>query len=343
MINTLTITRPDDWHIHFRDGQTMHSVLPDTARVFGRAIVMPNLKPPVLTVPDALSYRERLLLAAQGSAFQPLMTLYLTDNTTPEQIRQAKTSGIIHALKYYPAGATTNSDSGVTDLQKAYSAIAAMEEVGLPLLLHGEVVDADIDIFDREAVFIERHLSRLQRDFPKLKMVLEHITTHQAAEFVASAPVNIAATVTAHHLLFNRNALFVGGIRPHMYCLPVLKREPHRLALIDAVISGNPKFFLGTDSAPHAIGTKENACGCAGIYTAHAAIELYAEAFDSAGALDKLEAFASFHGPDFYSLPRNTDSITLQREAWHVPSTQNMGELELVPLRAGESIAWRVL
>jgi len=322
MINTLTITRPDDWHIHFRDGQAMHSVLPDTARVFGRAIVMPNLKPPVLTVPDALSYRERLLLAAQGSAFQPLMTLYLTDNTTPEQIREAKASGIIHALKYYPAGATTNSDSGVTDLQKAYSAIAAMEEVGLPLLLHGEVVDADIDIFDREAVFIERHLSRLLRDFPKLKMVLEHITTHQAAEFVASAPANV---------------------RPHMYCLPVLKREPHRLALIDAVISGNPKFFLGTDSAPHAIGTKENACGCAGIYTAHAAIELYAEAFDDAGALDKLEAFASFHGPDFYGLARNTDRITLQREAWNVPSTQKMGELELVPLRAGESIAWRVL
>ncbi len=343
MINTLTITRPDDWHIHFRDGQAMHSVLPDTARVFGRAIVMPNLKPPVLTVPDALSYRERLLLAAQGSAFQPLMTLYLTDNTTPEQIREAKASSIIHALKYYPAGATTNSDSGVTDLQKAYSAIAAMEEVGLPLLLHGEVVDADIDIFDREAVFIERHLSRLLRDFPKLKMVLEHITTRQAAEFVASAPANLAATVTAHHLLYNRNALFSGGIRPHMYCLPVLKREPHRLALIDAVISGNPKFFLGTDSAPHAIGTKENACGCAGIYTAHAAIELYAEAFDDAGALDKLEAFASFHGPDFYGLARNTDRITLQREAWNVPSTQKMGELELVPLRAGESIAWRVL
>jgi dihydroorotase len=343
MINTLTITRPDDWHIHFRDGKAMHSVLPDTARVFGRAIVMPNLKPPVLNVADALAYRERLLCASQGSAFQPLMTLYLTDNTTPEQIRAAKDSGMIHALKYYPAGATTNSDSGVTDLLKAYPAIAAMEEVGIPLLLHGEVVDADIDIFDREAVFIDRHLSRLQQDFPKLKMVLEHITTRQAAEFVASASANVAATITAHHLLYNRNVLFSGGIRPHMYCLPVLKREPHRLALIDAVISGNPKFFLGTDSAPHAIGTKENACGCAGIYTAHAAIELYAEAFDAAGALDKLEAFASFHGADFYGLARNADQITLQREPWKVPATQSLGEQQLVPLRAGETIAWRVI
>jgi dihydroorotase len=271
------------------------------------------------------------------------MTLYLTDNTTPAQIREAKASGMIHALKYYPAGATTNSDSGVTDLQKAYPAIAAMEETGIPLLLHGEVVDADIDIFDREAVFIERHLSRLQRDFPKLKMVLEHITTCQAAEFVSSAPDNIAATITAHHLLYNRNALFSGGIRPHMYCLPVLKREPHRLALMDAATSGNPKFFLGTDSAPHAIGAKENACGCAGIYTAHAAIELYAEAFDEANALDKLEAFASFHGPDFYGLARNDSRITLQRDAWQVPSTQKLGELDLAPLRAGETIAWRVL
>ncbi len=343
MINTLTITRPDDWHIHFRDGEVMRNVVPDSARVFGRAIVMPNLKPPVLIVADALAYRARLLDCAKESSFDPLMTLYLTDNTTPAQIREAKASGIIHALKYYPAGATTNSDSGVTDILKAYPAIAAMQEAGLPLLLHGEVVDADIDIFDREAVFIDRHLSRLQRDFPALKMVLEHITTRQAAEFVAAAPANVAATITAHHLLYNRNALFNGGIRPHMYCLPVLKREPHRLALIDAVCSGSPKFFLGTDSAPHAIGTKENACGCAGIYTAHAAIELYAEAFDAAGALDKLEAFASFHGPDFYGLARNTDHITLQRKSWTVPKSQKLGELELVPLRAGETIAWRVL
>jgi dihydroorotase len=294
MIDTLTITRPDDWHIHFRDGDAMRSVLSDTARVFGRAIAMPNLRPPVVSVADAAAYRERLNTAAQGSAFQPLMTLYLTDNTAPEEIRLAKSSGFVHAVKYYPAGATTNSDSGVTELGKAYKAIAAMEELGMPLLLHGEAVDEDIDIFDREAVFIERHLTRLLRDFPRLRIVLEHITTRQAAEFVAAAPDNVAATVTVHHLLYNRNALFKGGIRPHMYCLPVLKREPHRQALIEAAISGSGKFFLGTDSAPHAIGAKESACGCAGIYTAHAAIELYAEAFEDAGALDKLEAFASF-------------------------------------------------
>jgi dihydroorotase len=343
MIDTLTITRPDDWHIHFRDGDAMRSVLPDTARVFGRAIAMPNLRPPVVSVADAAAYRERLNAAAHGSAFQPLMTLYLTDNTAAEEIRLAKSSGFVHAVKYYPAGATTNSDSGVTELSKAYKAIAAMEELGMPLLLHGEVVDEDIDIFDREAVFIERHLTKLLREFPQLKIVLEHITTRQAAEFVATAPANVAATVTVHHLLYNRNALFKGGIRPHMYCLPVLKREPHRQALISAVTSGSAKFFLGTDSAPHAVGAKESACGCAGIYTAHAAIELYAEAFEDAGALDKLEAFASFYGADFYGLPRNADSITLRRESWIAPASQKLGAEQLVPLRAGEAIRWRVL
>ena len=342
MTDTLTITRPDDWHIHFRDGDAMRSVLPDTARVFGRAIAMPNLKPPVVNVADAAAYRERLLDAAVDTAFEPLMTLYLTDNTQPEEIRRARASGFVHAVKYYPAGATTNSDSGVTELAKAYKAIAIMEEVGMPLLLHGEVVDPDVDVFDREAVFIERHLARLMKDFPKLKIVLEHITTRQAAEFVAAAPANVAATVTAHHLLYNRNAMFRGGIRPHLYCLPVLKREVHRQALIAAAISGNSKFFLGTDSAPHAVGAKETACGCAGIYSAHAAIELYAEAFEDAGALDKLEAFASFFGADFYGLPRHADTITLRRESWTVPSSLGMGSEALVPLRAGETIRWRV-
>ncbi len=342
MTDTLTITRPDDWHIHFRDGATMQSVLPDTARVFGRAIAMPNLRPPVVSVADAAAYRERLLAAAAGTAFEPLMTLYLTDNTRPDEIRNARTSSFVHAVKYYPAGATTNSDSGVTELTKAYPAIAAMEEVGMPLLLHGEVVDPEVDVFDREAVFIERHLIPLLRDFPRLKIVLEHITTRQAAEFVAAAPDNVAATVTVHHLLYNRNAMFKGGIRPHMYCLPVLKREQHRQALVAAAISGNPKFFLGTDSAPHAQGAKETACGCAGIYSAHAAIELYAEAFEDAGALDKLEAFASFHGADFYGLPRHTDTITLKRESWNAPASLKLGDEMLVPLRAGEAIRWRV-
>ena len=343
MTDTLTLIRPDDWHIHFRDGAAMQSVLPDTARVFGRAIAMPNLRPPVVNVADAAAYRERLLAAASGTAFAPLMTLYLTDNTTPEEIRRARASGFIHAVKYYPAGATTNSDSGVTELAKAYKAIAAMEEAGMPLLLHGEVVDPEVDVFDREAVFIERHLIPLLRDFPRLKIVLEHITTRQAAEFVAAAPANVAATVTVHHLLYNRNAMFKGGIRPHMYCLPVLKREQHRQALVAAATSGNPKFFLGTDSAPHAVGAKETACGCAGIYTAHAAIELYAEAFEDAGALDKLEAFASVYGADFYGLPRNTDTITLTRESWDAPARLKMGEESLVPLRAGEAIRWRVV
>jgi dihydroorotase len=342
MTDILTILRPDDWHIHFRDGAAMQSVLPDTARVFGRAIAMPNLRPPVVNVDDAAAYRERLLAAAAGTAFDPLMTLYLTDNTTPEEIRRARESGFIHAVKYYPSGATTNSDSGVTDLAKAYKAIAAMEEVGMPLLLHGEVVDPEVDVFDREAVFIERHLVKLLRDFPRLKIVLEHITTRQAAEFVTAAPANVAATITVHHLLYNRNAMFKGGIRPHLYCLPVLKREQHRQSLVDAAISGNPKFFLGTDSAPHAIGAKEAACGCAGIYTAHAAIELYAEAFEDAGALDKLEAFASFYGADFYGLPRHTDRITLMRESWTAPEQIRLGDTALVPLRAGEAIRWRV-
>ncbi len=343
MTDTLTITRPDDWHIHFRDGAAMQSVLPDTARVFGRAIAMPNLKPPVVSVADAAAYRARLLAAAAGTAFEPLMTLYLTDNTQPDEIRRARASGFVHAVKYYPAGATTNSDSGVTELAKAYPAIAAMEEVGMPLLLHGEVVDPDIDVFDREAVFIERHLVPLLKDFPQLKIVLEHITTRQAAEFVAAAPANVAATVTVHHLLYNRNAMFRGGIRPHMYCLPVLKREQHRQALVAAAISGNPKFFLGTDSAPHAVGAKETACGCAGIYTAHAAIELYAEAFEDAGALDRLEAFASFYGADFYGLPRHADTITLRRENWVAPASLELGGEALVPLRAGETIRWRVV
>lgn len=342
MTDTLTITRPDDWHVHFRDGAAMQSVVPDTARVFGRAIAMPNLKPPVVTVADAAAYRERLLAAAPGTKFEPLMTLYLTDNTAPDEIRRAKASGFVHAVKYYPAGATTNSDSGVTELAKAYGAIAAMEEVGLPLLLHGEVVDPAVDVFDREAVFIERHLTRLMRDFPALKIVLEHITTRQAAEFVAAAPANVAATITVHHLLYNRNAMFRGGIRPHLYCLPVLKRETHRQALVAAAISGNPKFFLGTDSAPHAMGAKETACGCAGIYSAHAAIELYTEVFDDAGALDRLEAFASFYGADFYGLPHNGDTITLRRETWSAPERLSLGDEALVPLRAGESIRWRV-
>jgi dihydroorotase len=343
MTDMLTITRPDDWHIHFRDGTAMQSVLPDTARVFGRAIAMPNLKPPVLSVADAAAYRDRLVAAAGGLQFEPLMTLYLTDNTQPDEIRRARDSGFVHAVKYYPAGATTHSDSGVTDLGKAYPAIAAMEAAGMPLLLHGEVVDPEVDVFDREAVFIERHLTRLLRDFPKLKIVLEHITTRQAVEFVAAAPDNVAATITVHHLLYNRNAMFKGGIRPHMFCLPVLKRELHRQALVAAATSGNPKFFLGTDSAPHALGAKEAACGCAGIYSAHAAIELYAEAFEDAGALDKLEAFASHYGADFYGLPRHADTITLKRDSWVAPTSLRLGADALVPLRAGGVIRWRVV
>ncbi len=339
----LTLTRPDDWHLHLRDDALMASVLPDTARQFARAIVMPNLRPPVTTTAQAEAYRARILAALPaGSDFQPLMTLYLTDNTRAEEIRKAKASGSVHAVKLYPAGATTNSDAGVTDLRKTYAALDEMQRLGLPLLVHGEVTDPAVDVFDREAVFIERVLQPLLKDLPKLRVVFEHITTRDAAQFVASAGDNIGATITAHHLLYNRNAMLVGGIRPHYYCLPVLKRETHREALIQAAVSGNGKFFLGTDSAPHAQHTKENACGCAGCYTAHAAIELYAEAFEAAGALGRLEGFASFYGADFYGLPRNTRKITLRREEWQVPRTVEFGGSSLVPLRAGEKMKWKL-
>ena len=343
-MQTLTLTRPDDWHLHLRDGAAMRAVLPDTARRFARAIVMPNLKPPVRTVAEAAAYRARILAALPaGSRFEPLMTLYLTDLTVPEEIEAARQSGFVQAVKYYPAGATTNSDSGVTAVERAYPAIAAMEAVGLPLLVHGEVTDPEVDVFDREAVFIDRVLVPLLARFPRLKLVLEHITTRQGVEFVRALPGNVAGTLTAHHLLYNRNAMFRGGIRPHYYCLPVLKREAHRQALIEAATSGNPKFFLGTDSAPHAQAAKECACGCAGIYTAHAGIELYAEVFEAVGALDRLEAFASFHGPDFYGLPRNRERITLVKSPWEVPAALDFGDGErLVPLRAGEPVAWRL-
>lgn len=344
MTDTLTLTRPDDWHLHLRDGAALTAVLPDTARQFGRAIVMPNLKPPVTTVADAEAYRARILAALPaGMTFEPLMTLYLTDRTTPDEIVRAKASGIVHGVKLYPLGATTNSDSGVSSLEHCLPVLEKMAEVGLPFLLHGEVTDPDIDIFDREAVFIERTLAPLIARLPELRVVLEHITTAQAAEFVANASANVAATLTAHHLLMNRNAMLVGGIRPHHYCLPVLKRETHRQALLKAATSGSAKFFLGTDSAPHARHTKEAACGCAGMYTAHAALELYAEAFDSVGALDKLEAFASFNGPDFYRLPRNSGTVTLRRESWTVPATlAYLDDAPLVPLRAGETLAWKL-
>ena len=342
-VNELTIARPDDWHVHLRDGAMLGAVLPDTARRFARAIVMPNLDPPVTTTEHARSYRARILAALPaGLSFEPLMTLYLTDITTPAEIVRAKDSGIVHACKLYPAGATTNSERGVTDLRRCHTVFAAMEKHDLPLLLHGEVTDQDIDVFDREDVFIDRHLTPLMQRFPGLRMVLEHITTRTAAEFVRAAPKELAATITAHHLLLSRNAMFAGGIRPHHYCLPVLKRELHREALVAAATSGNSKFFLGTDSAPHARNTKENACGCAGMYTAHAALELYAEAFDGAGALDRLEAFASFYGADFYRLPRNTVTLTLQRADWTVPGELAGGGHKLVPLRAGETVAWRL-
>ena len=340
----IKIKRPDDWHLHLRDEALMRSVLPDTARQFARAIIMPNLRPPVTTTAHAQAYRERIVAAIPaGMQFEPLMTLYLTDNTSAEEIRRAKQSGFVHAVKYYPAGATTNSDAGVTNMRKAYPALEEMQRCGMPLLLHGEVTDAAIDVFDREAVFIERVLKPLLKDFPGLKVVFEHITTADAAQFVESAPAHIAATLTVHHLLYNRNAMFVGGIRPHYYCLPILKREAHREALVKAAISGSTKFFLGTDSAPHAQHTKENYCGCAGVYTAHTAIELYAEVFEQAGALDKLEGFASFYGADFYGLPRNTASITLRKEDTQVPATLEFGEHKLVPLRAGEVVKWRLL
>jgi dihydroorotase len=343
-MQSLTITRPDDWHLHLRDGAALAAVLPDTARRFARAIVMPNLKPPVTTVTQAEAYRTRILAALPANmVFEPLMTLYLTDNLPADEIDRARESGFIHAVKLYPAGATTNSDAGVTDLKKCTATLARMERHGLPLLVHGEVTDPDVDIFDREAVFIDRVLAPLLRDFPGLKVVLEHITTQDGAEFVKSAGANVAATITAHHLLLNRNAIFAGGIRPHHYCLPVLKREAHRQALVAAAISGNPKFFLGTDSAPHAKSAKETACGCAGCYTAHAGIELYAEAFAAAHALDRLEGFASFFGADYYGLPRNRDKITLTKEDWTVPVDQPLLDTDpLVPLRAGETVAWRL-
>jgi dihydroorotase len=340
----IKLTRPDDWHLHLRDDALMHSVLPDTVRQFARAIVMPNLRPPVTTTAQALEYRLRILneLPA-GMTFEPLMTLYLTDNTSADEIGRAKQSGAVHAVKLYPAGATTNSDAGVTDLRKTYPVLEEMQRCGMPLLVHGEVTDPVIDVFDREAVFIEQVLQPLLRDLPGLRVVFEHITTKDAAQFVSEAPDNIAATLTAHHLLYNRNAMLVGGIRPHYYCLPILKRETHREALMKAATSGSKKFFLGTDSAPHALHTKETACGCAGCYTAHAAIELYAEAFEQAGALSRLEAFASFYGADFYGLPRNTQTIALRKEDWLVPATVGFGEHRLVPLRAGETLKWKLL
>jgi len=344
-MTTLTITRPDDWHLHLRDGAALAAVLPDTARQFARAIVMPNLKPPVTTTQAAKDYRDRILAALpQGLRFEPQMTLYLTDNTQPDEIVAARQSGFVHAVKYYPAGATTNSDSGVTDIRKCDAVLAAMAEQGLPLLVHGEVTDTDVDVFDREQVFIDRVLAPLIERFPTLRVVLEHITTSYAADFVSRSGSQIAATITAHHLLLNRNAIFQGGIRPHHYCLPVLKRETHRQALVAAATSGSPKFFLGTDSAPHARHTKENACGCAGIYTAHTAIELYAEAFEGANALDKLEAFAGFHGADFYGLPRNREKISLKREVCRVPNELPFADgAVLVPMRAGETVNWRLM
>ncbi|MEQ1773596.1 MAG: dihydroorotase [Burkholderiales bacterium] len=345
-MNTITITRPDDWHLHLRDGDYLSAVLPDTAKRFARAIVMPNLKPPVTTAALALEYRQRILDALPaGARFDPLMTLYLTDNTRPEEIIQSKQidngNGIV-AVKYYPAGATTNSDAGVTDLARCAAVLETMQETGIPLLVHGEVTDASVDIFDRELVFLERVLAPLIQRYPQLKVVVEHITTLEATLFVWQAPSNVAATITAHHLLLNRNALFAGGMRPHNYCLPVLKREMHREALVKAAISGNPKFFLGTDSAPHARHTKEADCGCAGCYTAHAGIELYAEVFEAAGALDKLEGFASHFGADFYGLPRNRDTITLTREAWRVPMDMTYGTDRLTPFRAGSDVAWQI-
>ena len=340
--NTLTITRPDDWHVHVRDGEALYTVVPHTAAQFGRAIVMPNLRPPVTTAAQALAYKARILAAVPaGVDFEPLMTLYLTDNLAPDEIARAKAAGVL-AAKLYPAGATTNSDAGVTNIRKIYPVLEAMQREGMLLLVHGEVTSPDIDLFDREAVFIEQQLIPLRRDFPGLKIVMEHITTREAAQYVTQADGMLAATITVHHLLYNRNAIFTGGIRPHYYCLPVLKRETHRLALVQAATSGSPKFFLGTDSAPHAAHLKEHATGCAGCYTAHAAIELYAEAFDKAGALDKLEGFASFFGADFYGLPRNRGTITLQRETWMPPESFALGEAALKPLRAGEALHWRV-
>jgi dihydroorotase len=340
--DTLTLIRPDDWHLHVRDGAALAAVLPDTARQFARAIIMPNLKPPVTTAAQALAYKERILAAVPaGTDFTPLMTLYLTDNTPPEEIVRAKAAGIV-ALKLYPAGATTNSDAGVTDIRKCYPTLEAMQREGLLLLVHGEVTDGEIDVFDREAVFIDRVMTPLRRDFPGLKVVFEHITTKEAAQYVAEGGDTLAATITAHHLLYNRNAIFQGGLRPHMYCLPVLKREVHRQALVAAATSGSARFFLGTDSAPHPAHLKEHAAACAGCYTALTAIELYAEAFEAAGALQHLEGFASLHGPAFYGLPVNTGTITLRRETWTLPEELPFGEARIKPLRGGETLAWRM-
>ncbi len=341
----ITLTRPDDWHLHLRDGDALVSVLAHTARQFGRAIVMPNLKPPVTTVDQAAAYRDRIIAALPaGASFEPLLTLYLTDNTPASEVTRAAASGFVKAVKLYPAGATTNSDAGLTDIAKAYDTLAEMERVGLPLLVHGEVTDPQIDLFDREKAFIDTVLLPLTQRFPKLRVVMEHITTRDAAEFVTLSPPTVAATITAHHLLYNRNAIFQGGVRPHWYCLPVLKRETHRQALVAAAISGNPKFFLGTDSAPHAKMTKEAACGCAGCYTAYAALELYAEVFEQAGALDRLEAFASFHGADWYGMPRTSGTVKLIKEEWTVPAAYPyLGTDCIVPLRAGETLSWKML
>jgi dihydroorotase len=342
MTQQITITRPDDWHVHLRDGEALKTVVPHTAAQFARAIVMPNLRPPVTSAAQAAVYRERILAAVPtGASFEPLMTLYLTDNLPPDEIKKAKEAGVV-AVKLYPAGATTNSDAGVTDLRKTYKTLEAMQREGLPLLVHGEVTAPEIDLFDREAVFIETQLIPLRRDFPGLKIVLEHITTREAAQYVHGSDAFTAATITAHHLLYNRNAIFTGGIRPHYYCLPVLKREVHRLALVEAATGGSSKFFLGTDSAPHPAHLKEHATGCAGCYTAHAALELYAQAFDQAGALDKLEGFASLHGPAFYGLPRNQGTVTLRRETWTPPESFPFGEGQLKPLGGGEPLAWRL-
>jgi dihydroorotase len=343
-MSRLTIVRPDDWHVHLRDGDQLRAVLPDTARRFGRAIVMPNLSVPVTTTNQALGYRERIVSALpEGTKFEPLMTLYLTDNTTRDEIRRAKESGVVHGVKYYPAGATTNSDAGVTDFARCSAALGAMEECDLPLLVHGEVTFPDVDMFDREKVFVSRILIPLLQQYTKLRVVLEHITTREAVRFVTGTPPRIAATITAHHLLLNRNALFSGGMRPHHYCLPVVKREEHRQALIQAATSGNPKFFLGTDSAPHARSAKEAACGCAGIYTAHAGVELYAEVFEAANALERLEAFASMFGPQFYGLPRNTERITLVKTIRGVPREIPYDRDTLVPFRAGDTVSWSIL
>lgn len=344
MSDRLTLLRPDDWHIHLRDGAVLPHTVGDAARTFGRAIIMPNLVPPVRNAAEADAYRQRILAARPaGSRFEPLMVLYLTDNTSPEDVRAAKASGFVHAAKLYPAGATTNSDSGVTSIDKIFPVLEAMAEVGMLLLVHGEVTRAEIDVFDREKIFIDEHLTRVVERFPTLKVVFEHITTRDAVQFVEATSANVGATITAHHLLYNRNHMLVGGIRPHFYCLPILKRNVHQEALLDAATSGNAKFFLGTDSAPHAKHAKEAACGCAGCYTAFAAIELYAEAFEQRNALDKLEAFASCHGPDFYGLPRNSDSITLVREEWSVPASLPLGDNSVVPLRAGETLRWKLL